>query len=210
MLRVGQKLREARLKKKLTLEEISKTTKIRVSFLSAIEEGEYYKLPEKTYAHGFVGNYAEFLGLSKREMLPLFRREFNESAVFKVLPEGFLRSSDSFLSKLKINRSIILIALLLFALLAYILFQYRLAIFNPMLEVSSPEENITSSSLNIKVSGRTDSNNTIYVNDYSVPVDNKGLFFKQIDVFAGKTTIKIKAISRFGKETIVERHIEVK
>jgi len=41
MLHVGEKLREERTRKGHTLEEISKATKIRLSFLQAIEKGEY-------------------------------------------------------------------------------------------------------------------------------------------------------------------------
>lgn len=210
MVKIGQRLKEIRLKKKLTLEEISKATKIRVEFLSAIENGEYQKLPEKTYAHGFVGNYAEFLGLSKKEILPLFRREFDENTFFKVLPEGLTKSSDFSLSKTKIGRSTFLIIIIFFILLGYILFQYRSSIFNPVLEVSSPKEAEIIKSSNILVFGKTDPNNTIYINDISVPVNNTGQFSKKVDGFTGKMTLKVKSVNRFGKETIIERHIEVK
>ena len=91
MVHAGIKLYEQRTKKGYTLEEVSKATKIRVSFLECIEKGEYKKLPSGTYAHGFVKNYAKFLGLPENELLALFKREYDEEKFLKVLPEGLLR-----------------------------------------------------------------------------------------------------------------------
>ena len=52
MIRVGQLLRDERVRKRLTIEEVAKATKIRTNFLSAIEKGEYKKLPSSAYAQG--------------------------------------------------------------------------------------------------------------------------------------------------------------
>ncbi len=49
MITAGQKLYEERIRRGLTLEEIARATKIRSSFLSAIEKGEYKKLPSSAY-----------------------------------------------------------------------------------------------------------------------------------------------------------------
>ena len=73
MVHVGEKLSEERIRRGLTLEEVAKATKIRASFLQAIEKGEYKKLPSGTYVHGFVRNYAKFLGLPEYEILSLFK-----------------------------------------------------------------------------------------------------------------------------------------
>ena len=89
MIRAGQKLRDERQRRGLTLSEISNATKIKVEFLSAIEKGEYEKLPSASYAHGFVGNYAKFLDFEEEEILALFRREFDGKKVYKVLPEDW-------------------------------------------------------------------------------------------------------------------------
>ena len=78
MIYVGEKLYEERVKKGYSLDEVSKATKIRSSFLLAIEKGEYKKLPSSTYVHGFVRNYARFLGLPEHEILALFKRQYDE------------------------------------------------------------------------------------------------------------------------------------
>lgn len=209
MIRIGQRLHEERIRKGLTLEDISKATKIKVSFLSAIEKGEYQKLPSSTYARGFVLNYAEFLGFPKRETLALFRREFDEDKIFKVLPDGFSKKDDFSVSKIKSFHTFIAVFAIIFVFASYILFSYRYAIINPPLEIYSPKEKEIISSLEVTVAGKTDPNSSVYVNKDLVFLDDKGNFKKTIDLFPGKTAVKIKAVNKFGKTTEVQRNVEV-
>ena len=210
MVRAGERLYEERIKKGLTLEEVSKATKIRSSFLTYIEKGEYKKLPSGTYAHGFVRNYARFLGLPENELLALFKREYDEEKFVKVLPDGFARKDDFPLKKLKFANTLRVIILIFIALIAYIIFQYRAAIFNPSLNVSSPKENSVISSQTVTVAGRTDPNSTVFINNETASLDKDGNFTKKINVFPGKSKITIKAVNNFNKTAILERHIEVK
>lgn len=66
---VGGRLREAREKLGLTLEEVERTTRIRVHHLEAIERGELDSLPSPVQARGFLRNYAEFLGLEPGDVM---------------------------------------------------------------------------------------------------------------------------------------------
>lgn len=210
MVRAGQKLRAERLKKGLTLEAVSKATKIKVQFLASIEMGEYEKLPASTYAQGFVRNYAKFLEMKEDEILAIFRREFDEEKSFKVLPEGFVGQEGFPSRKLRIQQTAKIIIFVFIALLAYTIFQYRYAIINPPLEVYTPLEGDVVLSQRIEVLGKTDPNATVFVNNDPAYLDNRGTFKKTITLFVGKTTITIKVVNSFGRETVAERHIEVK
>lgn len=209
MIRAGQKLHEARLKKGLTLSEVSMATKIKAVFLLAIEKGEYQKLPEKTYAQGFVRNYAEFLGLPKNEILALFRREFDEKKIYKVLPEGLVKREDFSLRGVKLQQTTIVVVCIFILLIAYILLQYRYVFLNPPLEIISPKEGISISSQTATIFGKTDPNATLYVNGDPVTLEKDGSFKKTLDLFSGKATITVKAVNRFGKETVLKRQIEI-
>jgi len=210
MIHVGEKFHDERIKKGYTLEEVSKGTKIRLSFLQAIEKGEYKKLPSSTYAYGFVRNYARFLGLSEHETLAIFKREYDEEKFLKVLPEGLSKEDDFPLSKFKFTQTLRIFLLIFVVLLLYIIFQYRSAIFNPMLSVSSPLENAVISSQVIAVVGKTDPNATVFVNSEAASLDKDGNFKKTINVFPGHTKITIKSVNNFKRTTILERSIEVK
>ncbi len=209
MIRAGQKLYEERIRKGLTPDEVSSATKIKKFFLQAIEKGDYGSLPSSAYAQGFVKNYASFLGLSQKEMLALFRREFDDNMYFKVLPEGLVKKSDFPIKRLQIIEKGIYVLVIIIIIALYILFQYRYAVINPPLEVTFPKDMQTVTSEEIVVSGKTDPNATVYVNDMLVSLDQNGKFKKSIDVFSGKTTIKVKAVNRFRRETVKNIHIDV-
>jgi cytoskeletal protein RodZ len=210
MIHVGEKLYEERVRKGYSLEEVSKATKIRTSFLQAIEKGEYKNIPSGTYAHGFVRNYAKFLKLPEYEMLALFKREYSEDKLIKVLPEGLARDEEFPISKFKIAQTLKVISLIFIVLLAYLVFQYRAAIFDPSLSVSSPKDNAVFTSQMIAVIGKTDSNSTVFVNSDPAALDKDGNFKKTVNVFPGRTKIIIKSVNNFNRTTTLERVIEVK
>ena len=60
---VGQVLREARLKKNLTVEEVARVTKIRAARIDDIERDDYTRFPNITYARSFLLLYAKHLGV---------------------------------------------------------------------------------------------------------------------------------------------------
>ena len=123
MVRLGQLLHQQRLRRKLSLEEVARGTKIKETFLAAIERGEYHKLPSPAYAKGFVINYATYLGLPRTEVTALFRREFDEKRAYKVLPDSLTKQSFP-ARHIKFQESILIIGLLviLFSFRSYWLF----------------------------------------------------------------------------------------
>lgn len=60
---VGSKLREARGRRKLSLEAVEEATKIRGRYLQAIEDEDWDQLPSDTYARAFTRTYAGLVGL---------------------------------------------------------------------------------------------------------------------------------------------------
>jgi len=60
---VGIKLREARTRKKLSLQQVEEATKIRGRYLGALENDEWDQLPGDTYARAFIRTYGRYLGL---------------------------------------------------------------------------------------------------------------------------------------------------
>lgn len=209
MIRVGDKLKEERLRKGLSLQQVSDSTKIRVNFLEYIERGEYEKLPSVTFAQGFVKNYISFLGLPQNETLALFKREFDEEKIFRVLPRGMAGGMDFPVSRVKISQFLI-IGLLLLSVLAFLVFQYKEAIFPPSVDIISPKENQTLNSSSVQILGKTDPNNIVFVNNLPVSVNDDGSFHKTLFLFQGGNDITIKVVNRFDKTTQLSRHVEVK
>ena len=64
----GQKLKQEREAKGITLQQIQQKTKISLHILKAIEEGNTSLLPHPVYVKGFVQDYARNLGLDWKEI----------------------------------------------------------------------------------------------------------------------------------------------
>lgn len=63
MSEIGDILRNARQSKNLSLLDVATATRIKPSYLEALEQGEYGLLPGPAYVTGFLKNYASFVGL---------------------------------------------------------------------------------------------------------------------------------------------------
>ena len=66
---VGKRLREAREKKSLTIEQVQKQTKIHSTVLIGLEEGRPNDTLTDTYIRSFLKKYAQFLSINSVELL---------------------------------------------------------------------------------------------------------------------------------------------
>ncbi|EEL49755.1 Transcriptional regulator [Bacillus cereus Rock3-44] len=66
---LGQKLKEAREAKGLSIDQLHEVTKIQKRYLVTIEEGDYSILPGAFYVRAFIKQYAEAVGLNGEELL---------------------------------------------------------------------------------------------------------------------------------------------
>jgi flagellar biosynthesis protein FlhG len=64
----GARLRRARLRQGIELEEIAKTTKVNPTYLRFIEDEQFDGLPAAVYVRGFVTGIAGCLGLDARRV----------------------------------------------------------------------------------------------------------------------------------------------
>lgn len=71
---VGKRLRAARTRRKLTLQEAEEATKIRGRYLQAIESEDWDQLPGDTYARAFIRTYGALLGLDGERLAEEQRR----------------------------------------------------------------------------------------------------------------------------------------
>ena len=75
MTELGNKLREAREAKGLSLEDLQNITKIQKRYLVGIEEGNYEMMPGKFYVRAFIKQYCEAVGLDPDEIFEEFKSE---------------------------------------------------------------------------------------------------------------------------------------
>jgi cytoskeletal protein RodZ len=70
---LGETLRQARLDKSVSLADAARDTRIRRSYLEALEAEDAASLPPAVYTRGFLRTYAEYLGLNAQAMVDLYQ-----------------------------------------------------------------------------------------------------------------------------------------
>ncbi len=84
---VGQRLKEAREAKGLSVEDIAAQTRIPTRHLVSLEAGDWDKLPAATYSIGFAKNFAGAVGLDRNEIGELLRAEMGGTRLPAAYPE---------------------------------------------------------------------------------------------------------------------------
>jgi len=71
----GDQLRQERERRNVALDEIARSTKIRVRYLQALEDGEHERLPGIVFAKGYVRAYAETIGADAERLVGAYVAE---------------------------------------------------------------------------------------------------------------------------------------
>jgi len=76
----GVRLKRERELREVSLEEVSKATRISERFLEALENEDWERLPGGVFGHGFVRSIARYLGLSEESLLAEYDLARGENA----------------------------------------------------------------------------------------------------------------------------------
>jgi cytoskeletal protein RodZ len=87
---LGNRLKEARLAKGLSLDDLQSITKIQKRYLVGIEEGDYSTMPGNFYVRAFIKQYAEAVQLDPEEIFQTYKDEI-PSTLNEDLPEQLSR-----------------------------------------------------------------------------------------------------------------------
>jgi len=209
MKTVGQILRKTRAQKEIPFEEVEAKTKIRVKYLKAIEDDDYHQIPGGiVVTKGFIKNYGEYLGLSSKNLLAAFRRDFGKDQKGQVLPRGIYKPLGkigfSWTPRTTIIASTLFLSCIFVLFLGY---QFFLFLGPPRLQVTAPSENQIFKTPSIKVEGKSDGDAALYINKELISLDEQGNFSESINLIPGENIIRIEAVSRQGKKSVIERKV---
>ncbi len=204
MKTLGVLLKEVRLKKGYSLNKIEGKTKIKRNFIEGVENEDWGALPEFPVVVGFVKNISAALGISSKRAVALLRRDYPPKPL-SINPKPDIGNKFSWSPRLTF---LVGVGAILVLILGYLGFQYVKFVSPPTLIVYEPTENQVITSTKVDVSGKTDSDATVSVNNQPSLVGDDGKFQTQILIFEGTNEIIIKATSRSGRETVVRRKIK--
>ncbi len=208
---VGEILKNQRAHKRFTLEDVHKFVKIHPTFLTALEEGNYSVFSNKVHATGFLKNYAEFLELDANKLLGLWRREY-EAYFDKRTKETTASSATKKLesAKLLITPGLVLAtasAILVVLFFGYLFYQYRSYSGAPKLEIYTPQNSIVVNSDILDVTGKTDRDSVLLINNQRVLLDKDGGFVTSVKLREGLNTLSFLSVNKLGRETEETRTI---
>ncbi len=205
--RTGDILRAAREAKGRSLEDVSKAIKVRVPMLQSIEQGKFFGLTDPLYLKGFIKAYALYVGLDEHEVLPFFRREYDEQREQQQLSQPLSPIEPK---KSKITPGWVVVGFLTLAILVVIGYSYNQYVsvaLNPDLSLSQPQSNSTSTNGQLQVEGQTNPDSTLTLNGQSVQLDPDGKFKFTVGLATGSNTLRFEAVNKLGKSTVVERTV---
>lgn len=202
-LTLGEKLRKIRSDHRISLSEVSRSTKIQVRYLEALENGAYNQLPPEVYVRGFLRSYAGFLGIPEDAILKLYERERSiqknlghvEASRFQ--PKAPLSFSFSFSPKVFWGMVIMLVSLGFFS---YLYYEFRAFVSEPRLVIHEPVDGQSVSEADIVIRGETDPRASVAINDEAAAVDEEGRFSEKLQLNPGLNVISVTSVNRFGKE----------
>ena len=89
VITVGQRLKEAREAKGLSVEDVAAQTRIPTRHLTSLELSDWDKLPAATYSIGFAKSFAGVVGLDRTEIGDALREEMGDRLAAAVHPEVY-------------------------------------------------------------------------------------------------------------------------
>ncbi len=203
MVTVGEILKEARLKKKLSLSNLEKETKIKKEFIDLIENNLWDKLPDYPVVSGFIKNIAVFLDVPAETANAILRRDYLPKKLY-INPKPDIESKFYWSPKLTFITGISLLTLLV---LGYLGFEYIKFIKPPKLEIYNPKNNEIVLENKVKITGKTTTDVILTVNNQPILLDQEGKFQTEVEITKDTSSLLFKAISRSGK--ITEKKVEI-
>jgi cytoskeletal protein RodZ len=207
---LGERLREIRTEAHIDLTNASRSTGIQKSYLVALEEGRYDRLPGEMYARNFIKKYAEFLELNPVSVFRMYDKERQvvqssaRPASAPLLPQRL--ASHHLIMTPKIVRwlAIAVVIMACFVYLGYIIYK---SVSPPTLIVDAPADNLITTHSEIDVAGKVEPESQLQINGREIVSDQNGVFRDTITLQSGVNIITIEAVKKRSKPTIVYRKV---
>lgn len=195
---LGDLLKNTRLRHKLKLHHIEQFTNIRRSYIVAIENNQWDKLPSFDYAQKFILTYAKFLELDLVKIKNRINIELGNSQPETANdPQKKSNSIIPIITPRTITITLVSLLLLFAGIFSY--YQINHFIQTPKLTVNQPPDYTEVSVNKIDISGQTDPDNIIYINNQPLTTDKNGNFSAPIQLKEGYNIINVTAKNKIGK-----------
>lgn len=205
MRKIGQIIENARKERNYSHQRLEEITKIKSSFIVAIENENWQVLPPFPTVLGFVKSISSALSIDEKMAVAVLKRDYPPKKL-NINPKPDISSKPSWNPKFTFMLGI---ALVIVIILGYLVFQYVKFTSPPKIDLISPVEGQIVSGNSVLVFGSTDMDVKITVDNQPILVGEDGKFSTDLEVSPTAREVVVRAVSRSGKETVIERKIEV-
>lgn len=205
MTTIGELIKLSRVRKKYSLKHLEQITKIKASFIDALERQEWQSLPNFSTTLGFIKSISGFLNINEKTAIALFKRDYSLKKQ-NINPKPDIIQKFTWSPKLTFALGVSVVILAIFG---YLGLQYLRFTSSPELVIETPVDNVSIDGKYIVVSGKTNADAKVTVNKQPVLVDLDGKFVVGLEISPETKEIIITATSRSGKMTEVKRNILV-
>ncbi|MBT6691723.1 hypothetical protein HOB10_05340 [Candidatus Parcubacteria bacterium] len=205
---LGDKLKQVRLDKELSLEDVYRGTSIQIKYLEILESGDYHLLPGNMYAKAWIKLYAEFLEIPSQELLFDYKVEKNISDKISSIDKPVKVkevSKHNFLGPKTLK--VVVIALVVGVLLGYLGWELYNIVAPPKVVILEPGDNFRTTESSVLVKGQTQAEVQLTINNETVLLDHDGNFSQVINLIVGLNNLQISAKKKHSKTNVLELDI---
>lgn len=206
---LGERLREARERRRVSRREMAARLRIRETYITWMEEGRYDKLPPDVYVRGFLKSYAYELKLPFSGVLKLYKQERGIQQSLdreQTEPQPMPGPRITITPRGVALGSIMVLIIVVVLYFGYLIFSFATP---PSLAVLKPESDTTISSTSLVLAGTTDPEAELTINGQLVYVDDMGRFRERLTLQSGANTLKVIARNKLDQEAVIERTVIV-
>jgi len=209
---LGEKLRRHREKNGWSQEKAARLISTNADNIIKIEAGDFAAMPPAVYATNILKNYAKLLQLNPIMVIECYQKEkklFDKIQQRRVKQKisRFYQAINDFLNPRTLKYLIII--LLFAAVIAYLGFEVNRIISPPAVEIFSPADDLTTTDSQVIISGQTEKEVSVQINDQPLLIDQAGRFTLTLNLQNGLNIVKISARKKHSKETVIHKKIMV-
>lgn len=208
---LGEILKNKREERGFTIEKIVELTGIQKKYIKALEEDNKKNLPSEIYVRFFLRDYGKILDLNIDELFSLYKKDLQSTDEKEKLNKQINYSYKTkkkiwlnfynFVNIPSLIAGIILVIAISFFLI-YIGIGFYKLLLPPKLIITNPKNNLLLNQNSIEITGITDPEVEILINDELVLNNGTNEFISKINLQKGLNIIKIMARNRHKKESI--------
>ena len=197
---IGDKLKEIREEKGISLSRAARDLKIAYKYLEALEANQFSRLPGQAYFKIFLKKYCQYLCL---DFVDLWK-QVKDLGVFESKRDGL---GKTYFFPWRKTLKFALITVIFLAVFIFLAWRVEQIFRPPYLEIIEPSDGLITDQREIRIYGQSLKEAEIVINNKAIFVDNQGFFETNIDLQKGLNLIKITARKRYSRERAIDLRV---